>query len=252
MLCRILSVILCVTFVAAFSMYADTAQAQYVKNGLVSYWSFDTGDIDGNTVKDLIGNHDGTIKGEPKIIKGKIGDALDFDGVDDHVDFGKIDVTGFTEITESAWVSYRVTDKRWLSINHHGGDDISIAVYDSKVHFHFDDGNAVWFRSGDIAQNTWYHVALTFDGTKVSGYVDGALVESRDAAYDFAGSDGATTVGKHAGAARFIDGSVDEVLIYNRALSADEVKQNFAAEGSAAIDPTDNLPLSWGKIKASR
>ena len=248
---KILSMVFVLAFAVLNLMHANMSQAQYVGGGLVSYWSFDEDDIDGDIVMDLFGDHDGTIKGDPKRIEGRIGDALDFDGVDDHVDFGKIDITGFSEITESAWVSWRQTDKRWISISHHGADDIMMAVYDTKIQFHLDDGNAFWFRSGNVSPNTWYHAALTFDGKKLKGYVDGVLVDSKDASFDFGSADGATTVGKHAGAARFIDGSVDEVLIYNRALSENEVKQNFAAEG-LAVTVTDKLAGTWGKIKASR
>ena len=65
-------------------MSTNVAKAQnIVEDGLVSYWSFD-----GGTAEDLFGDNDGTIEGGPGVVDGKIGDALEFDGVDDFVDMG--------------------------------------------------------------------------------------------------------------------------------------------------------------------
>ena len=46
-------------------------------------------------------------------------------------------------------------------------------------------------------------------------------------------------------------GIVDEVMIYDRALSADEVEQNFEAEGKIAVNSAGKAALTWGAIKAS-
>jgi hypothetical protein len=49
----------------------------------------------------------------------------------------------------------------------------------------------------------------------------------------------------------WFDGLIDEVAVYNRALSEDEISQNFAENG-LAVQPTDKLPHTWGKIKVSK
>ena len=53
------------------------------KDGLVSGWSFDDG-----TVKDVVGNNDGTIEGGVEVVEGKLGKALSFDGIDADVNLG--------------------------------------------------------------------------------------------------------------------------------------------------------------------
>ncbi len=65
--------------------YVNVAESQeYVIDGLVGFWTLDKEDIKGDTVKDVSGNgHDGKIEGDPKPIKGKIDEALHFDGKDD-------------------------------------------------------------------------------------------------------------------------------------------------------------------------
>ena len=73
----------------------NATAATIVTDGLVSYWTFDEQDITDNTVKDVWGNNNGTIVGEPKIVAGQVGDALQFDGAKDYVnltnlgDFGR-------------------------------------------------------------------------------------------------------------------------------------------------------------------
>ena len=61
----------------------NTAPASVVTDGLVSYWTFDKAYIVNDTVKDVWGDNNGTIIGNPKVVPGKIGEALEFDGADD-------------------------------------------------------------------------------------------------------------------------------------------------------------------------
>ena len=49
-------------------MYGGITKAKYVQSGLISYWTFDKADIDGDVVKDIIGNHNGTIVGKVKAV----------------------------------------------------------------------------------------------------------------------------------------------------------------------------------------
>ena len=66
-----------------------------VTDGLVSYWTFDEQDIAGFTVKDVWGENDGKIVGNPQVVDGQVGEALEFDGANDYVnltnlgDFGR-------------------------------------------------------------------------------------------------------------------------------------------------------------------
>ncbi|HEC03940.1 MAG TPA: hypothetical protein ENI81_10430, partial [Phycisphaerales bacterium] len=65
----------------------DVAKSQVVTDGLLSYWTLDAADIDGQTVKDAWGDRDGKIIGNTHSTAGRIGDALTFDGDGDYVDF---------------------------------------------------------------------------------------------------------------------------------------------------------------------
>lgn len=85
MFSKILKLVFALVIIAASVWYTDVANAQMVVDGLVSRWTFDKADIDGKNVKDVQGNNNGTMQGNPKSVEGKIGDALDFDGAADHV-----------------------------------------------------------------------------------------------------------------------------------------------------------------------
>lgn len=62
-------------------------KSQLVTDGLLSHWTFDTPGVAGPTVRDVRGDRDGTIIGDAKVVKGRIGDALQFDGSGDYVAF---------------------------------------------------------------------------------------------------------------------------------------------------------------------
>ena len=103
---KILIVVLALVMTSGF-MCTNMAKAQVVTDGLVSYWTLDRVDIDGETVKDVWGNNDGIIAGDPKIVEGKIGQALEFDG-DDFVDIPgteSLDLNGRKELTVTVWVN---------------------------------------------------------------------------------------------------------------------------------------------------
>ena len=74
------------TLLAAFSWFTEAAEAQPVQDGLAAYWAFDADTIEGDTVKDVWGDHDGTIFGDPEIVIGQVGQALRFDGEADYIE----------------------------------------------------------------------------------------------------------------------------------------------------------------------
>ena len=96
---------------------------------------------------------------------------------------------------------------------------------------------AQWVYQGAIGPkdttkvNTWQHIVVTFDGTLVNLYKDGALANSQPAnGKSVKPIAGKLMIGRYmADNLNHYDGMVDEVRIYNRALNATEVMQNFLA-----------------------
>ena len=91
--------------------------ANIVTDGLVSYWTFDEQDIADNTVKDVWGKNNGTIVGNPKVVAGQVGDALEFDGSDDYVNLTNLGDFG-SKVGTSTFEAWVKTDfkKDWTSL----------------------------------------------------------------------------------------------------------------------------------------
>ena len=107
----------------------------------------------------------------------------------------------------------------------------------------------------NVEEGVWYHYALTIDGT-VTLYLDGAVVAESNAVNDPLPELGTPLlVGTGEGPGTWpLTGLVDEVFVYDRALSAAEVNaimgESLAA--STAVDARGKLPLSWAAMKSAR
>ncbi len=97
--------------------------------------------------------------------------------------------------------------------------------------------------------NEWHHVASTYDGDKVRQYIDGKL----DAEYSAPGKlnsvDVVFRIGKAQTGLAGTVGYVDEVAIYNRALSEDEVNEDMNKGVFFAVDPSGKLATTWAHLK---
>ena len=106
------------TFTIIIGIFSlNTAHASIVTDGLVSYWTFDGVHITNKTVKDVWGDNNGTLIGNPKIVPGQVGEALEFDGIDDFVNLTTLGDFGGQIGTSSfeAWIKTR-NKKDWMTL----------------------------------------------------------------------------------------------------------------------------------------
>ena len=255
--------ILASMLVFSFSVFSMLARADIVRDGLVSYWNFDN--IVGDTVEDDWGNNDGTIFGDPEIVEGKFGKALKFDGQDDYVEIPDSDsLDGMSGISVLLWANVETlsdvagTDQSLINKDAAGWGARLYRIYldqpTNTIHWRVGDGagSYVVHCNGQtvLEDSQWYHIAGVSDLDGAFAYIDG-IEDGAFAGFEVPDNDTTLRIGRaHTDNYGYI-GVIDEVAIYDRALSADEIEQNFAAEGLAVTSLTDKLPITWGKIKAS-
>ncbi|MCK5044445.1 LamG domain-containing protein [Candidatus Parcubacteria bacterium] len=192
--------------------------------GLESYWSMN--ESSGSTVYDSSDNsNDGTINGA-SWSSGKYDSALSFDGRYDYVS-NISDINIPTVFTVELWAKPDVHDGSLKYIIWRNDDRPSIRVWGgTKWRFCIDGNNGNGFSSvSDISVGEWTHLVLTFDGEVGRGYVNGVEEVSRtDSTY----TEGTTLrIGGDGVADRYLDGSIDEVKIYNRVLNAEEISYHY-------------------------
>jgi hypothetical protein len=160
---------------------------------------------------------------------GKKGGAMEFDGTDDIINMGILDIKSWSSISTSLWFNASSLPgyRRMLSMRYSAADDIRIYhnVDDSTLRVEFDDGtvSGVSYPFNDI--NNWHHVVSTYDGKTIRMYLDGEEVGSPATdIFNFSGMSGDTFIGGQYGVQNIFNGLIDEVKIYNYALSEDEIK----------------------------
>jgi hypothetical protein len=205
------------------------ANAPPAANGPVASYSFDAGS--GTTLADRSGRgHDGVISGATWSASGHTGGALSFDGVNDWVtvaDHADLDLTN--GLTLEAWVNPS-TASGWRTIlMKELTTRMSYGMYGSgtpnRPSGYFDIGGAEVNVTGTAAPtaNTWVHVAVTYDGSTLRLYVNGTQVATRAQAGSITASSGPLRIGGNAIWGEYYAGRIDDVRIYNRALTAAEI-----------------------------
>jgi len=237
----------------------DTAKGQIVTDGLVSYWTFDEGELDGDVAMDVWGENDGTIHGGAETVEGKFGQALHFDGVDDTVEVPNSDSLALSDkMTIEAWVNIDEFVVNAAIVAKGTGIFLALElanVGEFKIRTKL-GGNAQGMYPGHSV-GVWYHAVMVIDGRGDEAfrlYIDGELKEPalNNAGVGDLVSPESLYIGLEQRNGMWYKGVIDEVRIYNKALSHDEIMQNFEAQGLAISSPDEKLNSTWGKIKTSR
>ena len=238
------------------AMNAYIAECQVVKDGLISFWTFDESDVEGETVRDIVSGNDGTIMGDPKIVEGKVGEALEFDGEDDYVEIPHSEDLDFQtdEATVEAWIYPNVieADKHTIYRKADVTDKFILRLNGSNAEFYIQtDVGSNNVLAGNIEANKWQHVLGRYDGSDMELFVDGISVGSVSHSGNIVSDVADAYIGSRPSDRRY-SGRIDELLVYNRALSEAEILQNMNAQGFAVMTSIHKLAVTWGEIKAKK
>ncbi len=227
----------------------------------VAVWLFEEGN--GKTVEDASGNgHSGEITGSLKWVRAKFGTGLEFPG--DGSGYVVVDSTNKLELeTLTIEVLVKVTghDGKWQGIvckqkagctNRNYG--IWVEVNQRVLHAQIGANGACAFNingTSQITDNTWHHLAFTFDGDIGRLYVDGQLEAEKANEASFQSNDPITIGVPNIDNANGLIGIIEEIRISNIARSQDEI-QEAKSVGLAqilSVDPQSKLTTRWGYIK---
>ena len=212
--------------------YINT-QGTSVRPGLVAAYNFDAGT--GGTVADLTGKNPGTIYNATWATNGRFGKALYFNGVDSWVtvnDSAPLDLT--TGMTLEAWVYPTAAQWGWTNIIMK--EQTNWSVYYLAANSDIDVPVGGVFVGGaeralqgksTLPVNTWTHLATTYDGVTQKFFMNGVLVSSRAQTGAIQTSTGALRIGGDSIWGEYFKGMIDDVRIYNRAVSNSEIQADM-------------------------
>ncbi len=215
-------------FVLLFLGFSGLALVR-AEPGLVAYWNFDEGS--GSTAFDSSGNgNTGTLINGPSWVTGIIGNALNFDGVNDYVlvsDSQSLNITG-NQFTISAWVYPRIQSQSFGDIINKRPTSSSLTQYylswwksGSLTGFGTGlyNGSNVYFSASRFhPPNNWYYVVASYDGTHLRLWVDGELEIDNPVSGNLRYLNAPVRVGD-LWSSWYFNGTVDELKVYNTALT---------------------------------
>ena len=203
--------------------------------GLVGWWKLD--ETDGTVAADSSGNgNSGKLIGDAKWqpSDGKTGGAISLDGDGDYIEIANepnFDITG--QITISAWVKANQLDKEYQAIVTKGDSAWRIQRNQDQDTLEFacsglqvQNGNqyGALYGTKTINDGKWHHITGVYDGEKMYIYMDGIVDVSQSASGAIATNDYPVFIGENAQeTGRCWCGLIDDVRVYNYALSEDEI-----------------------------
>jgi hypothetical protein len=202
-------------------------------NGLLGYWKFDEGN--GNVTMDSSGNNNtGILNGTATWVDGKYGKALSFDGVDNYIAVSQsssLDIANSASIT--AWI-YPIASSptgvifsRWYDGTEPDRGIVLQLLPDAYFFAVIDDNNHLNVPF-TFESNKWYYLAATWDGSFSRVYVNGMEVGNKTTSGSFTNQNMGLGIGSDINPFQwYFNGTIDEVMMYNRSLSANEIMLHY-------------------------
>jgi hypothetical protein len=254
-------------------VFANSSQAKIDHKTMVGLWLLN--EITDKTVADLSGNgNDGILQGSPKLVEGKFGKALRFNGSSDYVNCGNKEILSMTKAITIQF--YFKTEKKMSVFEDRQAIvgkyylEYEVGIYPAGViHTYTSDGAAAYNEGintaiagklpdgdADWTLDKWFHLAWTLKDTLEIVYVNGVKIG------EFNKPNAGTKPGTHnleigrrtQDASLPFMGTIDEVAIFNVALLPADI-QNCAdngmekALGLMAVSNTGKLATTWANIK---
>jgi len=259
----------CLSLVLASLIYTGQSYSAVDMSSALAVWLFDEGA--GDEIKDFTGNgNDGVLMNGPVWVEGKYGMAISLDGVDDQAEINDPVNMVDPDFTIMVWVNPGETQANAHCdiISNHGeppssGYCIEQHGTDANLFYtDFSDGNSWqsgWGIDGapltQMEAGVWQHFAVVRQGTTVTHYLNGEETGSIEGITDapvnaspknlMISNFGWRTI------EREFNGIVDELAIFNEALSLDDIKlvMNSGLAVTSAVSASGKLATTWAGVK---
>ena len=223
---------------------------------LVLHLSFD--ELEGKVVKDMseFGNDATFNKGNPKLIEGVFGQAMEFDGKT----AGEIADSASLDIVDGITIEF------WALVK--GGEAIQSGVEKGTAWVSGLYNLAALYNGGTILQffdlpepcnddnigpsiqdGEWHFLAGTWDGNDILLYIDGELEAEMPCKGKLTPNDDPLFIGARGASQRFLTGALDEIKVYNYALTKAELLADMEAPVTLQVDAADKLATVWARLK---
>jgi hypothetical protein len=230
--------------------------ATYAKANLVGLWLFDEGN--GTIAKDSSGNGNNGKINNAAWADGKFGKALEFNGIDANVEVEHSPVLSVETFTLMAWVNIPGFTGGWQTIATQNTDgptrNYGLFINDGSglIHYSFTSGNAwqSFNATSNIVDGKWHHIAATYDKTVFKCYVDSKVDGETPNNLKPDNASMVITIGSWVGGG-WLKGRLDEVALYNNALSEAEIQQVMLGLATP-VEIKGKMATCWGSIKANR
>lgn len=257
----------CVSFIISSLMFTGGNYAAINPETLVGMWLFDEGE--GDVAADSSGNgNNGTIDGA-EWVAGKSGNALSFMLGQCVIVPASPSLDLTDEMTVTLWINQAISEgcSRDKAVSKLLDDNQLVAPWhvwsigvrpgSHKVGWKATTNSASDLgidSASTIELNKWYHIAGTYKSGDMKVYIDGVLeAETKDITGKYPITNGDIWIGKYwGGGCDDFDGIIDEIGIFNKVLSKDDINsvmEQGLAKASFAVSSSGKLPVTWGRLK---
>lgn len=221
---------------------------------LILYCPFEEGG--GDKTEDMTGkNKPGTLNGGIKWVDGKYGGALSFNGTDAFVEIPDNDILDPENITVEMWLNPNDWASQPVLVLHSdnqsgwyvqmwtaAGNGTFCVPEPGADHCH--TSPSVTFEKGKFQ-----HLAVTYDQKEINFYLNGELRDTMPESTPITDYDGSMIFGKWSEGGYFYNGILDEVAIYSRLLTREEIKKDMSKGILMAVETSGKLATTWSSIK---
>jgi len=230
----------------------------------VGIWLLD--EKSGDVAHDSSGNgNDGTLQNGGNWVKGQLGNALELNGTNQFVEVPDSDSLDLEdEVTMICWFWWEGSGDGWQTFFSKGpasgpNENHAHFINSGNRHTHFcknAGGARNCFNSPNnaVEAKKWHHTAATYDGKVQITYIDGKEVSKGNISGKLVTNNNYLGIGFREGSSHYWKGMLDDMAVFKRALSAEEVvdiMENGLSKGTA-VNRQNKLALTWGEIKVVR